>query len=109
MIVNHQSSAPEPVASNTSSQRPVISLLRKYHACGDTESAKLDEAFIVCEDRVLKLKSSLSTTASTEVVPRPQVVTLPTDLSNARSDLTAVRSFANLATTAINTMRTDNK
>lgn len=90
-IASHRSSAPEPVASYTSFRGPIIALLRERHVRRVAEFAELNKAFFVCEDRVLKLKPSLSTVTCTEAMLRSQVVTLQTDLSIARDSLITAR------------------
>lgn len=54
-VVNHQSSAPNPVAFNTLPQTPVIALLRGHLARHDAKFAVLDEALIARKDCVLQL------------------------------------------------------
>lgn len=79
------------MASGTSLQRPVRAHLRERLARCDMESAKLDEALIARENRVLKLESSLSAFASTGAMLRSQAVTLQTALSAARASLKTAR------------------
>lgn len=101
-IAHRQSSASASVASNASPREPVIALPRKRHVRRDAESVESDEAIIARMDRILKLESSLSTTASTEAMLRSKVITLQTDLSAARSNDVST-------TSALNTMQTDNE
>lgn len=85
-------SVPEPVAFNTSLRGPVLVLSRERLSRHDAESAKLDEPFIACNDRVLELASSLSAAASTESMHFSQVVTSQTYLFAEPADLKAGRS-----------------
>lgn len=103
-LINHQSSVPEPVASNTTPRGPVIALLRQLFGRRDAELAKLDEAAIAHEERVLELESLLSTVASAEAMRRSQVATLQASLSSSRAQLTTARSSADSAISALNVM-----
>lgn len=75
VIINHLFSAPEPMNLNASPWGPVIALLRNRFARRDAETAKLEEAFIASEARVLELELWSSTAASTKTMVRFQIAT----------------------------------
>lgn len=79
--INHQSSATEPVASNTPPGGPVIALLHKRCARREWEFAELDELFMAREVCVLESKSSLLSAPLMEVILHSQAAALQTDFS----------------------------
>lgn len=54
--ISHQSSAPEPVAFNTSPRRPETIFMRKGLMRRGTEIAKLNKAFLARANSVLALE-----------------------------------------------------
>lgn len=68
-----------------------LALLHERLALRDAEFVKLDEYFLACAERILKLGSFSAKSASCEENFCSQVGTLQTDLISARADLRASR------------------
>lgn len=109
VIANHQFSAPDLVAFNSSPWLPEIVFLRMRLARNDAELLELDKIFKAREDHCLELEPCLSIADLTKAMHCSQVVTLQTELSAARADITTARSFVVLVSWTLNAMRTDNE
>lgn len=108
-IVNSQSSAPEPVASNTPPRGPVVALLRKLLTHRDAKFAELDKTFIAREDRVLELESSLARSSSGETTLLSQVGALWIDPDAVGVDLTASQLSVAIAISVLDQFCADNR